>query len=231
VELARALWLGHAAFLLELGGSKLLIDPWITGNPSCPLTLDEIRDVGKVDVVCVSHDHADHLGDAFEVCRKQGAKLVCVYEVGVKAQEEGVKPEDIYGMNVGGTIEVSGLKITLVPALHSCSVGVPVGFVVRGEGKAVYHAGDTALFGDMALVPRLYGPLDLALLPIGGFYTMGPLEAAEAVELLRPKAVIPMHYATFPVLVQDAGEFVRLVHQKCPDVEVVVLRPGETYEF
>jgi len=229
--LARALWLGHAAFLIELGGTKLLIDPWITGNPSCPLTLDELRDVDAIAIVCVSHDHADHLGDAFEICRRQGAKLVCVYEVGVKAQEAGVKADNVYGMNVGGTVELGGLKITLVPAIHSCSSGVPVGFVIRGEDKAVYHAGDTALFGDMALIKKLYGPIDLALLPIGGYYTMGPVEAAEAVCLLEPRAVVPMHYATFPVLVQSADEFVRLVQEKHPETKVVVLRPGQSYEF
>jgi len=103
--------------------------------------------------------------------------------------------------------------------------------VVRGEGKAIYHAGDTALFSDMALIGRLYGPLDLALLPIGGYYTMGPLEAAEATALLKPKAVIPMHYATFPVLEQNADKFVELVREKSPETKVIVLKPGESYEF
>jgi len=221
-------WLGHAAFSIELGGKRLLIDPWLTGNPSCPVRPDEL---GHVDLVCVSHDHGDHLGDAFEICRRTGAKLVCVYELGVRAQEEGVKAEQVVGMNVGGSVELEGLSITLVPAIHSCSAGVPVGFVVRGDGKAIYHAGDTALFSDMALIGRLYGPLNVALLPIGGYYTMGPLEAAEAAALLKPKAVIPMHYATFPVLVQSADEFVRLVREKSPGVEVVVLKPGEAHEF
>ena len=221
-------WLGHAAFYVELGSKAILIDPWLTDNPSCPVRPDEI---GQVDVVCVSHDHGDHLGDAFDICRRTGAKLVCVYEVGVRAQEEGVKAEQVIGMNVGGTVELEGLKITLVPAIHSCSAGVPVGFVIRGDGKAIYHAGDTALFSDMALIGRLYGPLDLALLPVGGYYTMGPPEAAEAVALLKPKAVIPMHYATFPVLVQSADEFVRLVRERAPETKVVALRPGESYEF
>ena len=226
--MASARWLGHAAFYVELGGKALLIDPWLTGNPKCPVRPDEI---GRVDVVCVSHDHGDHLGDAFAICRKTGAKLVCVYEVGVRAQEEGVSAGQVIGMNVGGTVELDGLSITLVPAIHSCSVGIPVGFVIRGDGKALYHAGDTALFNDMALIGRLYGPLDLALLPVGGYYTMGPLEAAEAVALLKPKAVIPMHYATFPVLVQSADEFVRLVGERAPETKVVVLKPGESYEF
>ena len=226
--MARVRWLGHAAFILELAGKTVAIDPWLTGNPKCPIKLGEL---GQVDVVCVSHDHGDHLGDAFAICRERKAKLVCVYEVGVRAQEEGVRPEDVCGMNVGGTVKLGELEITLVPAIHSCAAGVPVGFVVRGEGKAIYHAGDTALFSDMALIGRLYGPLDLALLPMGGYYTMGPLEAAEAVALLKPKAVIPMHYATFPVLAQTADEFVKLVGEKAPDVKVVVLKPGEIYEF
>ena len=221
-------WLGHAAFRVELGGKVLLIDPWLTDNPKCPVRADEI---GHVDVVCVSHDHGDHLGDAFAICRRTGAKLVCVYEVGVRAQEEGVRAEQVIGMNVGGTVELDGLSITLVPAIHSCSAGVPVGFIVRGDGKALYHAGDTALFSDMALIGRLYGPLDVALLPIGGYYTMGPVEAAEAVVLLEPRAVIPMHYATFPVLAQSADEFVELVREKRPETKVIVLEPGESYEF
>ncbi|RLI11576.1 metal-dependent hydrolase, partial [Candidatus Bathyarchaeota archaeon] len=170
--MAIARWLGHAAFLLELAGKKVAIDPWITGNPSCPIRLS---DLGSVDVVCVTHDHGDHLGDALTICRQYGAKLVCVYEIGVKAQEEGVEAGQVCGMNVGGTVKLGDLAITLVPAVHSCSAGTPVGFVLRGEGKAIYHAGDTALFGDMALIGRLYGPLDLALLPMGGYYTMGPL--------------------------------------------------------
>ena len=221
-------WLGHAAFELKLGETTILVDPWITENPSCPIRLD---DLGPVDVVCVTHDHGDHLGDAFAICKRKGAKLVCVYEVGVRAQEEGVRPDQVVGMNVGGTVELKGVRITLVPAIHSCASGVPVGFVIRGEGKAIYHAGDTALFGDMALIGRLYGPLDLALLPIGGYYTMGPLEAAEAVALLKPKTVVPMHYATFPVLEQNADEFVRLVGQRSPETKVVVLKPGESHEL
>jgi len=226
--MARARWLGHAAFSLELAGSKILIDPWVRGNPSCPVELEEVRDA---DIVCVSHDHADHMGDAVEICRRSKAKLICVFEVGLKAQEGGVEAEKIYGMNVGGTVKVDGLEITLVPALHSCSAGTPVGFVVKGEGKTVYHAGDTALFSDMGLISRLYGPIDLALLPIGGFYTMGPLEAAEAVALMEPRAVIPMHYGTFPVLVQTAEEFVKLAREKSPGTQVIVLEPGGSYEF
>ena len=226
--MARLRWLGHAAFWLELAGRKLLIDPWIKGNPSCPIGLEELE---KPDVVCVSHDHGDHLGDAFEICRKHGSKLVCVYEVGCKAEQEGVKAEQVCGMNVGGTVELEGLRITLFPAIHSCSCGVPVGFVIKGEGRTIYHAGDTALFSDMALIPRLYGPVDVALLPIGGYYTMGPLEAAEAVALIKPKAVVPMHYGTFPVLVRDAGEFAKLVSEKSPETDVIALRPGDYYEF
>ena len=221
-------WLGHAAFELEMAGSRVLVDPWIRGNPSCPVGLDEL---GRADIVCVSHDHGDHLGDAFEICKRHGAKLVCVYEVGCRAQEEGVPAEQVVGMNVGGTVELGGLSITLVPAIHSCSLGVPVGFIIRGEGKTVYHAGDTALFGDMALFPKLYGQIDLALLPIGGFYTMGPSEAAEAVSMLKPRVVIPMHYATFPVLVERADGFVALVREKCPGTEVLVLKPGEEHRF
>jgi L-ascorbate metabolism protein UlaG (beta-lactamase superfamily) len=218
-------WLGHAACEIEMNRKIVLIDPWLDGNPKAAV---KSSDVEKADVICVTHDHMDHLGDAFQICKRTGATFVGTYELGVYAQENGVK--DIVGMNVGGTAMVKGLGISMVQAVHTSGKGVAVGFVVKGEGKTVYHAGDTAVFGDMKLIGEIYRP-DIALLPIGGYYTMGAEEAAEAVRLIQPKIVIPIHYGTFPVLASSAEEFVGKVKQKVSNVKVVVLNPGETYQL
>jgi len=131
-------------------------------------------------------------------------------------------------LNIGGSAEVEGVKLTVVHATHTASRGAPTGVIMEGEGKRVYHMGDTGLFSDLRLFGELYKP-DLAMVPIGGFYTMGAKEAAEAVSLLKPKVAIPMHYGTFPVLAQSADEFVKHVKEKAPKVKVVVLKPGESY--
>ncbi len=147
-----------------------------------------------------------------------------MYELSVYAQEEGVK--EAVGINVGGTVDVKGIDVSMVYASHSCIRGVPVGFILEGEGKTIYHAGDTGFFGDMRLIGEVYSP-DVALIPIGGYYTMGAREAAEAVKLIKPKVVIPMHYQTFPVLASSAEAFTKTVTEKLPEVKVVVLETGE----
>jgi len=223
--MARIKWLGHAGFEIRLAGKTVLIDPWLSGNPKAAC---KAADIKEADLVCVTHDHGDHLGDAFGICRRTGASFVGTYELSLYAQENGVK--ETVGINIGGTVDVEGVKVTMVQAFHTAERGVPTGFILRGEGKSIYHAGDTGIFGDMKLLSELYKP-DVALLPIGGYYTMDPFEAAEAVRLIRPKVVIPMHYQTFPVLVPSADEFIRLVQEKTPAVKVVALKPGETYEF
>jgi len=218
-------WLGHSGFEIELANKTLLMDPWLTGNP---LATMEASDIKKADIVCVTHNHGDHLGDAVEICQKTGATFVGIYELGVFAEENGVK--DVVGINIGGTVEVKGISITLVQAFHSSTRGAPTGFVLKAEGKTIYHAGDTGLFGDMKLIGEIHRP-DVALLPIGDYYTMGPKEAAEAVKLIRPALVIPMHYKTLPVLSQSAESFVKMVKEKAPKVKVVALRPGEAYQL
>ncbi|MEM2880225.1 MAG: metal-dependent hydrolase [Candidatus Bathyarchaeia archaeon] len=223
--MAKVTWFGHAAFQIELAGKTVLIDPWLNGNPTSPIKASEI---GKADVVYVTHDHGDHLGDAIDICKRTGATFVSTFELGNYAKENGVT--NVMGLNIGGCVEVKGIKLHMVQAFHTSSKGAPTGVVVEGEGKTVYHAGDTGLFMDMKLIGQLYR-LDLALLPIGGYYTMGVLEAAEAVKLLKPKVVIPMHYKTFPVLAQSADEFVEKVKKKVPKTKVVVLNPGESFEF
>jgi L-ascorbate metabolism protein UlaG (beta-lactamase superfamily) len=223
--MAKVTWFGHAAFQLDLAGKTVLIDPWLDGNPSSPVKASE---VSKVDVVYVTHDHSDHLGDAVAICKRTGATFASTFELGNYASENGVK--SVVGFNIGGCVDVEGIKLHMVQAFHTSSRGAPTGVVVEGEGKTIYHAGDTGLFTDMELIGRLYKP-DLALLPIGGYYTMGALEAAEAVKLLKPKAVIPMHYKTFPVLARSAEDFVEKLKKKAAKVKVVVLNPGESFEF
>lgn len=222
--MARITWLGHAAFQIGIAGKVIFIDPWL-GNPKSPLRL---IDISKADIVYVTHDHGDHLGEAIEICKRTGATFVATYELGNYAVERGVKK--VIGANIGGSIKIGDVSLRLVQAFHTASKGAPTGVIVEGEGKSIYHAGDTGLFGDMGLIGELYKP-DLALIPIGGYYTMGPEEAAKAVKLIRPKIVIPMHYGTFPVLVQSPDEFIEKVREKAAEVRAIILKPGESYEF
>lgn len=214
-------WLGHAAFEIMLDEKIIYIDPWIT-NPKSPIKLEDIK---KADFIFVTHEHGDHLGESIEIAKKTGATFVSIYEIANIAQERGVK--NVVGANMGGKIDLGGLTAYIVPAFHS---GLPTGIIIKGKETTIYHAGDTAVFGDMALIRELYAP-KIALLPIGGHFTMGPAEAAKAVELIRPKVAIPMHYGTFPVISGDPNEFKRLVSEKALPTNIVILNPGETYEF
>ena len=223
--MAKIRWLGHAGFEIELDGKILLVDPWLSGNPKAACKPSEIE---RADMVCVTHDHEDHMGDSVEICKRTGAVFLGTYELTSQAQKNGVK--EAAGFNIGGTVNIKGINVTMVQAFHTCGSGAPTGFIIRGEGKTVYHAGDTGIFGDMKLIGEIYKP-DIALLPIGDYYTMGALQASEAVRLIKPKIVVPMHYMTFPVLAQSADEFLSLVKEKTPEVKVVVLNPGESFEF
>lgn len=215
-------WLGHAAFEIEIGGKLIIVDPFLSGNP---LAAKKASEITEADIVAVTHDHGDHLGDAVEIAKATGAALASLYEVAEAAARQGVK--DAVGMNVGGRAEVRGVEVIVTPAVHT---GHCCGFVFRAGGVSIYHAGDTALFGDMRLIGELYGP-DVALLPIGSHYTMGPAEAAIAASFIRPRFAIPMHYNTFPVIEQDPKEFAKLAAERAPGVRVVVLKPGEAFEF
>jgi L-ascorbate metabolism protein UlaG (beta-lactamase superfamily) len=225
MRLGRIRWLGHAGFEIELANKILLIDPWLTGNPLAAVTVSDIK---KTDIVCVTHDHGDHLGDAVEICKRTGATFVGIHELSVYAEEQGVK--DVVGINIGGTVNVKGIGITMVQAFHSSGRGAPTGFVIKAEGKVMYHTGDTGLFGDMKLIGEIHHP-DVALIPIGDYYTMGPRDAAEAVKLIKPAVVIPMHYRTFTVLSPSAEDFIKFVKEKAPKVKVIALKPGETYQL
>ncbi len=217
----RVTWLGHAAFQLESAGTVVLIDPWITGNPRSPLKSP--ADITRADVVCVSHEHGDHgFADAVEICRRTGAVFVSFFDLAQKAQAQGVS---VIGGNVGGTVPVTdSVRVSFTLAFHAVPV---VGFVVHLNGVNIYHAGDTCLFSDMRLIGEKF-PLDIALLHIGGYFTMDPADAARAVELLRPRVAIPIHYGTFPPIEQDPQEFARLVGERA---RVVILKPGETFEY
>jgi L-ascorbate metabolism protein UlaG (beta-lactamase superfamily) len=206
-------WFGHSAFLLEPPrGPTVLIDPWLD-NPRAPAGA---KDLPRVDVILVTHGHSDHVGNTVEVARRTGAKVISIFELFLHFQALGVQTAE--GMNKGGTIVLDGLKATMVDARHSSDIdvdgkvtagGEPAGFVVAFEdGFTVYHAGDTALFGDMKFIGQLHAPT-VALLPIGGLYTMAPREAAVACTLIRPSYIIGMHYGTFPVLTGTPAELRR----------------------
>lgn len=216
-------FLGHAAFALEVEGISLLIDPFLQGNPLCAPGTENLRP----DYILVTHGHADHMGDAFAIASRSSSTVVAIAEIASLGAKQGVKT---HGMNIGGSFNFGPVRITMTPALHSSSrdgvyLGEPCGFIIAGEGKKVYHAGDTALFSDMSLIGRK--GLDLALLPIGDNYTMGPEDAVEAVKLLQPKAVIPMHYNTWDVIKADAAGFKEKV-EKETGVAVHLLAPGQS---
>lgn len=215
--------IGHACVLLE-GGKNILVDPFVTGNPAAKLTLEQIP---KLDYILASHDHDDHFGDdALQLAKRDNATLVAIFDI---TQRDDVTASGIKtaGMNIGGSFEESGVFVSLAPAVHSSKHGSAVGFVIKMDGKTVYHAGDTALFSDMQLIPELFGGLDLALLPIGGYFTMDEAAAARAVNLLQPKLTVPIHYNTWPTITADTETFVRL----CGEFPVRVVEPGESFEL
>ncbi|MGQ9587819.1 MAG: metal-dependent hydrolase [Thermoplasmata archaeon] len=224
----RITWLGHSAFLIS-GKDRVLVDPFLTGNTMAPTTADKV----DCDIICVTHGHGDHLGDTIDIARRTGATVASIVEMSDWLEKCGVKS---VGFNMGGTARIRETNITLVPAFHSSSIGapglefsaaMPVGVVID-SGKVVYHAGDTSVFGDMKLVGQLYKPV-VAMLPIGGFFTMDPKQAAVATSLIRPRFVIPMHYGTWPPIAQDPKEFERLV-RKSSKTKVVIMKPGESLE-
>jgi L-ascorbate metabolism protein UlaG (beta-lactamase superfamily) len=213
-------WLSHSAVKIE-GKQTIYIDPFLSENPAASISPEQITDA---DIVIVTHDHSDHLGDAFPICKKTGATLVGIYEIAVMAESEGITAEQ---MNIGGTVEVKGVKIHMVNALHSCEKGDPAGVVIQMDDKTLYHAGDTALTYDMKLIADFFRP-DLSFLPIGDRYTMGVNSAAKAVEFTQTKKVIPIHYGTFPLVNTDPEEFKKRVGDMA---EVIILKPGESYDL
>jgi Predicted Zn-dependent hydrolases of the beta-lactamase fold len=216
-------WIGHSCFRIDVNDTMVLIDPFITGNPSAKVKADELWP----DIIAVTHGHWDHLGDTVEIAKRAGCTVVCIHELSQYLKSKNIKTE---GMNIGGTVKIGNLSFTMTDARHSSSIdeagrkidgGRAAGFVIITGERSIYHAGDTGLFGDMTLISRLYDP-EIALLPIGGRYTMGPEDAALAVEMLRPRTVVPMHYNTFDGIAQDSQYFVSLV-KTVSDAEVLIM--------
>jgi L-ascorbate metabolism protein UlaG (beta-lactamase superfamily) len=227
-------WYGHSAFLITgSSGTSVLVDPWLD-NPKSPVTAD---DIPRPDLILVTHGHADHIGNTAGIAGRFGVPVVAIHEVSLFLATQGVA--DARGMNKGGTLEVGGVSVTMTNAIHSSEIdaggkllpgGEPAGFVVSFPGHPViYHAGDTDVFGDMRLIRELHRP-DIAILPIGGLYTMGPREAALAVGLLEPRVVIGMHYGTFPSLRGTPGELKALLPEERKG-RVVELIPGTARSF
>ena len=226
-------WLGHSAFRIDSpGGKRIYLDPWLS-NPKCP---ESEQTPERVDILALSHGHGDHVGEAVELGKRHSPKVVAIFELASWLERQGVEGASQLGMNKGGTVHVDGVKFTMTHALHSGGfingdggityLGDPAGFVVEFEnGTKTYFAGDTAVFGDMQLIGRIYEP-DVAILPIGDHFTMSPREAAVALELLGVRRCIPCHYATFPLLRGTPEE----LRQLAPNVEVIAPEPGETVE-
>ncbi|MGW8321713.1 MAG: metal-dependent hydrolase [Thermodesulfobacteriota bacterium] len=228
-------WLGHTGFRIERSGAgTILIDPWVDH----PKSTDSVRAVDKADLILVTHGHGDHVGSLLYIAEKTGAVIVCIHEIAVYLNSKDI-PNRIVGMNKGGTAVFEGVRVTMVHADHSSSIqdgnrilpgGEAVGYVLRFDsGHSVYHAGDTGVFGDMALIHRLYAPR-VAMLPIGDHYTMGPAEAALAAELIRPECIIPMHYGTFPVLTGTPEALVQALPEELKG-RVLALAVGQEAEL
>jgi L-ascorbate metabolism protein UlaG (beta-lactamase superfamily) len=226
-----ARFLGHSCFEIQDSNNRILIDPFLTGNPKAAASADEVNPTA----ILVTHAHNDHLGDAIGIARRTGALIVSSFEIATWCEQQGVQA---HGMALGGghAFDWGWVKLTL--AFHGSTyiddtgfhtLGNPAGILLRVGGKLLYHAGDTALFGDMALIGRL-NKIDLALLPIGDNYTMGPDDGLEAVKMLQPAAVVPMHYNTFDLIAQDAHRFAERVQAET-SARCVVLDPGQSIEY
>jgi L-ascorbate metabolism protein UlaG (beta-lactamase superfamily) len=224
-------WYGHSNVLATDGAVGVIVDPFFEGNPLCPV---DWKSVSKPDVVLVTHDHGDHAGQAVDICKNSDAVLGCVVGTGARFLADGLPPSRLFagmGFNIGGTVEHKGIRVTMLPAFHSSETGVPVGYIVRmPSGFTFYHAGDTCVFGDMALWGELYSP-DLALLPVGGFFTMDARQAALACGLLKVKTLIPLHWGTFPVLAATLEELRTELGGRAPACRLVEMKPGESVDL
>ncbi|NPA94713.1 MAG: metal-dependent hydrolase [Thermodesulfobacteria bacterium] len=226
---------GHSAFCITTTkGLKIWIDPWLD-NPEAP---ENAKADLQADLILITHGHGDHLGNCMEMATSSATEIVAIHEIQQFLLTKGIP--NVTGMNIGGTYITKGISITMVPAVHSSSIqdgqdifygGEAAGFIIGLEnGTKIYHAGDTALFGDMAIIGNLYAP-KVALIPIGDHYVMGPKEAAYACKLLNPSVIVPMHYGTFPVLTGTVGEFERQMKAHHIDADLLVIKPGESAEI
>ncbi|WIV11263.1 metal-dependent hydrolase [Proteiniborus sp. MB09-C3] len=221
-------YLGHSVVLIESRGIKAIIDPFISGNPNCPVNVDDLKDITHV---FVTHGHGDHLGNTMEIAQKWGAMVICNFEIGNYLTKFDL---NIHTMHIGGRVSFDFGKVKMTPALHGSGIydgeefkcgGNPCGFLIEIENKKIYHAGDTGLTLDMKLLEE--ENIDLAFIPIGGNYTMDIDDAVRAVDFIKPKTVVPMHYDTFPVIKADPFEFEKKVRK----AKVKVLSFGESIEL
>jgi L-ascorbate metabolism protein UlaG (beta-lactamase superfamily) len=228
--MATLTYIGHSTFALEADGKQVLIDPFISGNPSAKHSADDFNP----QTILLTHAHNDHVGDTVDIAKRSGAKVIATAELAGYLGQQGA---DTVGANHGGTVQFDGGSAKFVPAWHTSTYstpdgimapGVPAGFIVKFGGKTIYVAGDTCLFGDMKLIGET--GIDIAILPIGDHFTMGPDDAVRAVEFVNPKVVIPCHYNTFPPIQQDPNAFKSQVESKT-GASCEVLEPGSTYDF
>lgn len=221
-------WLGHSAFAVDIDGHPVLFDPFLTNNPLAAASAADVN----AEIIFLSHAHGDHLGDTVDIARRTGARVVSNFEISVWMNHHGV--QDAHGQNPGGSFDHGFVVAKWTVAFHSSSFpdgtygGEANGFVLtsKASGKHLYYAGDTALFSDMALIGDM--GIDVAFLPIGDNFTMGPEDSLRAIRLLRPRVVVPMHYKTWPVIDQDAGRWANRVSSET-DSQPIVLDPGQTY--
>jgi L-ascorbate metabolism protein UlaG (beta-lactamase superfamily) len=220
-------FLGHSCFELSDGNVRVLVDPFLTGNPKAAASADEVQP----DVILLTHGHGDHYGDVVDIAKRTGATVVALVEIAGELGEQGV--EDVRDPNIGGTVKFDWGWVKLTPAWHTSTtpngtVTVPAGLLIHIGGKLVYHLGDTALFSDLQLVSRRGDQVDVALVPIGGHYTMDRYDAVTAVEFVNPITVIPCHYGTFPPIETDAEAFKSDV-EGSTGASVVLLEPGQSH--
>lgn len=218
-------WFGQSAFNISHDGISVFTDPWFDGNPMTDMKWED----AKPDVIVLTHGHADHYGDTLRIARATGASVVTLTEIAGELEQEGLT--NVFGPNFGGTAQFDWGWVKFVPAMHSSTTpkgmaSPPGGALINLGGKTVYHLGDTCLFSDLAL-PGKRHPIDIAIVPIGGFYTMDRIDAVEATRLVAPKMVIPCHYNTFPLIAADPQAFSADISAHLPNVRPVVLQPME----